>query len=99
MRGVAARAGDVARVPHFISRFESGDARPNGFDDPAGVPPENARLVQSVFGNARMDFGVDRVNRDGFDLHQQIVLAGLWHRRGDFNERCGIFRVNGDGFH
>jgi hypothetical protein len=48
MRGVAARTGDVACVPHFISRFESGHASPNGFDDPAGIPAENARLVQPV---------------------------------------------------
>ena len=98
VRGVAARAGDVARVPHFIPRFESGDATPNGFDDPAGIPPEDARLIQPVPGNARMDFGIDRVNGDGLHLHQQIVLAGLRHWRGDFNEGGRIFWVNGNGF-
>ena len=98
MCGVAARTGDVACVPHFISRFESGDASPNGFDDPAGIPTQHARLLQPAFSNARVDFGIDRVNGDGFHLHQQIVLAGLRHRWSDFNESRGIFRVNGDCF-
>ena len=98
MCGVAARTGDVACVPHFISRFESGHASPNGFDDPAGIPSENTRLVQPVLSNARVDFGIDWVNGDGFHLHQKIVLAGLRHRWSDFNESRGIFRVNGDGF-
>ena len=98
MCGVAARTGDVACVPHFISRFESGDASPNGFYDPAGIPPENARLLQPAFSNACMYLGVHRVYGDGFHLHQQIVFAGLRHRRGDFNEGGRIFWVNGNGF-
>ena len=98
VRGVAARAGDVARVPDLVTRFESGHASPHGFDDPAGVPPENTRLAQPVFSNARVDFGIDRVNGDGLHLYQQIVLAGLRHWRGDFNEGGRIFWVNGNSF-
>ena len=98
VRGIAARSGDIPRVPYFVTRFESGDASPDGFDDPAGIPPENARLLQSAFGNACMYFGIHRVYGDGFHLHQQIVLAGLRHRRGNFNEGGGIFWVNGNGF-
>jgi hypothetical protein len=45
-----------------------------------------------------MHLGVDRVNRHGFHFDKQIVLAGLRHRRGDFNERAGIRRINGNGF-
>ena len=99
MCGIAARSGDIPRVPHFVTRFESGDASPNGFYDPAGIPPENARLLQPAFSNACMYLGVHRVYGDGFHLHQQIVFAGLRHRRGDFNEGGGIFWVNGNGFH
>ena len=88
---LAVRAGarDVAGVVHLVARLEQRHFGTDGFDGAGGVPAEDAR-------RGRLGFpllGVDRVDRDRFDLHQEVAPGGRGLGLLDFLKRMD------DGFH
>ncbi|MNV66642.1 hypothetical protein D3C71_1594040 [compost metagenome] len=66
---VAARASDITGVPNLIAGFEAADAAAHFNHDAAGVPTENAWLLQAAFLQAGMDLGIHRVDRHRFHFH------------------------------
>lgn len=79
MRGIAARAGDIYRVPHFV-RGLNPVTPANGFLIPLASHP--GRLLQSAFvALSACTLVSTGFCGDGFYLHQQIVFTGLRHRQ------------------
>lgn len=76
MGGIAARAGNIARVPHFITRFKTANACTHGFHNAAGVPAENAWFRQAASDDARVNFGIDRVDGNGFTSTSRSYSPG-----------------------
>ncbi len=70
--GVGARPGDVAGVVDLVADGEPGDLRAGLHDGPGGVEAEDLLFAAGASG----DLQVDRVDRDGLDLDQDVVGAG-----------------------
>ncbi|CAE6954804.1 conserved protein of unknown function [Ectopseudomonas oleovorans] len=99
---VGAGPVDGAGVEHPVARLEQADLAAHGLDHAAGVPAEH--LGGAVrWRDALTDLGVDRVDRNGADLDQQVARAG--YRLGQLHvlQGFGVFGgeglVVGDGFH
>ncbi len=72
---IAAGTGDGASVVHLVASLERGHFAADGLDHTGHVPTQylcRASFRLDVLAN----LGVHRVNRDGFDLHQQVARAG-----------------------
>ncbi|MNV14372.1 hypothetical protein D3C71_1050540 [compost metagenome] len=99
---VAASAGNGAGVEHFVPSLEQGHFTADGLDHTGHVPAQH-------FGGATFrldvlaDLGIHRVDRNGFDLYQQVARPGDRFRQFDVLQ--GFFvadrqgRVIGNGFH
>jgi hypothetical protein len=99
---VGARPRDRAGVPDAVAGPETGDVGADALDDADGVPAQHLGLA----GRRRdiaAHLGVDRVDRDGLDAHEQVARAGL--RGGHLEILEGARLVHGqvlavsDGFH
>ncbi len=76
---VAARAYQGAGVKHLVTGFEQRHFAADGLDHTGHVPAQH--LGGAIFrGDVLAHLGVHRVDRDCFDLHQQVAWAGdgLW---------------------
>ena len=79
---VAARAGDGASVENLVASLEQRHLAANCLDHAGHVPAQHFR--GPVFRRHILPhLGVDRVDRNGFDLHQQVARAGYWLRQID----------------
>ncbi|GIF51239.1 hypothetical protein Afe04nite_57780 [Asanoa ferruginea] len=75
--GAAAGPVDPPGVEDLVTDGEPGHAWADGGDHPRGVVAEDAEPVRVGVGPG-LDVG--RVDRDGLDPHQQLVVAGRGHR-------------------
>ena len=95
---VAAGAGDVAGIPHFIAHLEPADVAAHFLDDPGRVPAQNTWMLQAVLLQAGVDFRIHRVDGYRFDRHQQVIFARRRLLRGDLDERGWMLWIYGNGF-
>src|SRR5258708_2849055 len=99
---IAAGTVNAARVIHFVPGLKECTVRPNLLDHSCHVPAKNAgRGFHLIFGST--NFGIDGVDRNSFDVHQEISPA----RNGFFNFNIkqafwifdGKVTIQSDGFH
>jgi hypothetical protein len=99
---VAARARDVAGVIDRVAGRERRDRGTDRFHDTGRVVAEHFRLRLDL-RLGRADFGIDRIDRNGFDAHEQVVRAGNRFRQFDVDQRLRIVdrqvAGQGNGFH
>ncbi|MNC65056.1 hypothetical protein D3C75_1153060 [compost metagenome] len=98
MGAVAARTGNIPGIPYLIAGFEAADAAAHFEHHAAGIPAENAWLLQTILLQASMNLGIDRVDGNGFHFHQQIVLTRCGFFWSDLDKTGWIFRIDGNGF-
>ncbi|MNH23578.1 hypothetical protein D3C72_1564520 [compost metagenome] len=84
---VTARAIDCTGVEHFVARLEQRHLGADFANDPHGIPSQHLRVVTAAAGS---DLGVDRVDRDGFDFHQQVPGTGCGLGQFVLVQRSGI---------
>ncbi|MND90273.1 hypothetical protein D3C80_823500 [compost metagenome] len=76
---VAARPRDGASVKHLVADREQRHLTAHGLDHTGHVPTQH--FGRAAFGlDVLAHLGVHRVDRDGFDFHEQVAGAGnrLW---------------------
>ena len=99
--GVGAGPVRHAGVKHFVADREILRLRADGADDAGGIEAQHARLAQRLA--AQTDFRVDRIDGNGFDFHQQVVMARYRNRELEIEERFEVGdrlgMGKGDGFH
>ena len=66
-----------AGVPHAVSGAEQGHPLTHGFHHPCSIPAQNFGLALRLLRQAFADFGIYRVNGNGFHPHQQVVTVGF----------------------
>ena len=99
---IGARAGDVARIVHLISRLEERHIRTDGFDHAGCIIADDAWcLFHLVFGCAYLC--VHRIDGNSLDVHQNISAFGLWFFNVEIEKRTlvlnGQIVCESDGFH
>ena len=88
---VAAWTHQGAGVEHLVTGLEQRYVAADGLDHTGHVPAQY--LGGAIFrGDVLAHLGVYRVDRDGFDFHQQVTRAG--DRRGQFDVLQGIWIVD-----
>lgn len=100
--GVRARANDRARVEDVVARLEQRGIGTGGDDDARGVPSQDLPVV-AFRRRAAADLVVDRVDRHGPHLDQQVAPRRHGIRKIDVDERRisrdRARRPVSDGFH
>ncbi|MNN11595.1 hypothetical protein D3C81_1245580 [compost metagenome] len=99
---VAAGTGDGAGVKDFVAGLEQRHFAADSLDHTGNVPAQHFR--RAVFRcHVLPHFGVDRVDRNGFDFHQHVAWAGDRFWQFDVLQGLGVAdrqgSVIGDGFH
>ncbi|MNN75601.1 hypothetical protein D3C81_1919170 [compost metagenome] len=99
---VAARTRDGAGVIHLVAGLEQCHLTAHRLDHTGHIPTQH--LGRATFGlDVLAHLGVDRVDRDGFDFHQQVAGAGDRLRQFDVLQSLVVTDrqrgVVGNGFH
>ena len=97
--GIGAGASDVAGVVDGIAHLKEGDGVTDGLDRARGIVAKGLRFRVRAWAH----LGIDRIETDRFDAHENIVSFGGRSRELDF-ERCvglveGDAGLELDGFH
>ncbi len=96
---VGAGTRDIAGVINGVANFEVGDGVTDRRDDTRCVIAEGLGLGPS--GGSHL--GVNRVETDGFDLHEKVVSLGRGGGKFDFEGDVGVIESESglklDGFH
>jgi len=95
-------AVDGTGIEHPVAGLEQADLAAHGLDHAGGVPAQH--LGCAVFrSDAQADLGIDRVDRNGAHLHQQVVRAGGRRIQVYVLQGFGVLGrqglVVGNGFH
>ncbi|MNI84998.1 hypothetical protein D3C73_1419530 [compost metagenome] len=99
---VTPSAGNGAGVEHLVAGLEQAHFTANGLDHAGHVPTQHFGRTD-FWLDVLTDLGIDRVDRDGFDFHQQVTGASDRLRQVDVLQ--GVFiadrqrGVVGNGFH